>query len=61
LAGVGFFGFNKQSKIILYLAVRDTVFIKIFTEEIGKILLEDHTLKLIVFDSQEEVITKWIN
>jgi XisH protein len=50
-----------KSKIILYLAIRDTVFIKIFTEEIGKILLEDQTLKLIVFDSQEEVITKWIN
>ncbi|MCC5622788.1 XisH family protein [Nostoc sp. CHAB 5715] len=50
-----------ESKIILYLAIRDTVFIKIFTEEIGKILLEDNTLKLIVFDSQEEVITKWIN
>ncbi|MFN6465466.1 MAG: XisH family protein [Nostoc sp. DedVER02] len=50
-----------KSKIILYLAIRDTVFIRIFTEEIGKILLEDHTLKLIVSDSQEEVITKWIN
>jgi len=47
--------------MILYLAICDTVFIKIFTEEIGKILLEDQTLKLIVFDSQEEVITKWIN
>ncbi|MEH2377559.1 MAG: XisH family protein [Nostoc sp.] len=50
-----------ESKLILYLAISDTVFIKIFTEEIGKILLEDNTLKLIVFDSQEEVITKWIN
>jgi XisH protein len=50
-----------ESKRILYLAIRDIVFIKIFTEEIGKILLEDKTIKLIVFDSQEEVITEWIN
>ncbi|MCF2150698.1 XisH family protein [Desmonostoc muscorum LEGE 12446] len=50
-----------ESQRTLYLAIRDAVFIKIFTEEIGKILLEDKTIKLIVFDSQEEVITEWIN
>lgn len=49
-----------ESKRILYLAIRDTVFNRIFTEEIGKILLEDNTIKLIVFDSQEEVIIQWI-
>ncbi|MBO1071033.1 MAG: fatty-acid synthase [Dolichospermum sp. DEX189] len=49
-----------ESDRVLYLAIRDTVFYKIFTEEIGKILLEDNTIKLIVFDSQEEKITQWI-
>lgn len=46
---------------IIYLAIRNTVFNKIFTEEIGSILLEDNTIKLIVFDSQTEAITKWID
>lgn len=50
-----------ESKRILYLAITDIVFIKIFREEIGKMLLDDNTLKLIVFDSEQEVITKWIN
>lgn len=50
-----------ESERILYLAIRETVFNKIFTEEIGKILLEDNTIKLIVFDSQAEAITKWID
>jgi len=50
-----------KSERILYLAITNTVFLKIFTEEIGKILLDDDTLKLIIFDSQKEVITKWIN
>ncbi|AFY42030.1 XisH family protein [Nostoc sp. PCC 7107] len=50
-----------ESERIIYLAIRDTVFNKIFTEEIGKILLEENTIKLIVFDSQAEAITKWID
>ncbi|BAZ51837.1 XisH protein [Nostoc sp. NIES-4103] len=50
-----------ESKRILCLAITDIVFIKIFREEIGKMLLDDNTLKLIVFDSEQEVITKWIN
>ncbi|MBD2491066.1 XisH family protein [Aulosira sp. FACHB-615] len=50
-----------ESERILYLAIRDTVFNKIFAEEIGKILLEDNTVKLIVFDSQVEAITTWID
>ncbi|MBD2452855.1 XisH family protein [Nostoc sp. FACHB-87] len=50
-----------ESERILYLAIRDTVFNKIFAEEIGKILLEDNTVKLIVFDSQAEAITTWID
>lgn len=46
---------------ILYLAVREAIFNRLFTEEIGKILLEDHTLKLIIFDPEKEVITQWIS
>lgn len=46
----------------LYLAIRDSVFKRLFTEEeIGKILLEEQILKLIIFDHEKEVITQWIN
>ncbi|AFZ32996.1 XisH protein [Gloeocapsa sp. PCC 7428] len=44
----------------LYLAVQGEVFADIFDEPIGQILLEDYTLSLIVFDSKQEVILKWI-
>lgn len=49
------------SELILYLAIRQAVFDRLFTEEIGQILLQDKTIKLIVFDPEKEVITQWIN
>lgn len=52
---------RQLSELILYLAIRESVFKRLFTEEIGQILLEDHTLKLIIFDTEKEVITQWIN
>jgi hypothetical protein len=45
---------------ILYLAIRREVYEDIFEEPIGKILLDNHRLKLIVFDEDEEVIDQWI-
>lgn len=45
----------------LYLAIRNITFQELFTEEIGQMLIEDRTLKLIVFDPDSEVITQWIN
>ena len=51
---------RKLSERILYLAIRETIFNRLFTEEIGQILLEDNTIKLIIFDPEQEVITKWI-
>lgn len=51
---------RKLSERILYLAIRETIFNRLFTEEIGQILLEDNSLKLIIFDPEQEVITKWI-
>jgi hypothetical protein len=45
----------------LYLAVSEEVFVDVFEEPIGKLLLENRLLQLIVFDSQKEVILKWIN
>jgi len=45
----------------LYLAIRETTYNNLFSQEIGQILLEEKTLKLIIFNPETEVITKWIN
>jgi hypothetical protein len=46
---------------ILYLDIRETTYNNLFSQEIGQILLEEKTLKLIIFNPEEEVITQWIN
>ena len=45
---------------VLYLAIRAAVFESIFEEPIGRILLENQRLRLVVFDPEAEVIVKWI-
>ena len=45
----------------LYLAIRENTFNSLFHQEIGQILLEEKTLKLIIFNPDNEVITQWIN
>lgn len=56
---------NVLSKVepdrLLYLAVHEEVFLSIFEEAIGKLLLENNRINLIVFDRKEEVILKWIH
>ncbi|MBC8231906.1 XisH family protein [bacterium] len=44
----------------LYLAIHNEIFLDIFEEPLGKLLLEDHQVCLIVYDLQAEVILKWI-
>lgn len=46
---------------VLYLAMRESSFIKLFEQEIGRILLENKVLKLLTFNPNQEVITQWIN
>jgi hypothetical protein len=45
---------------ILYLAVHQEAFSDIFEDPLGKLLLEDYGVRLIVFDLQKEEILKWI-
>ncbi|WP_404788983.1 element excision factor XisH family protein [Altericista sp. CCNU0014] len=45
---------------ILYLAIREAVFHKLFEQEVGQILLENKVLKLLAFNPETEVIAKWI-
>ena len=44
----------------LHLAIRESVFHKLFEQEVGQILLENKVLKLLTFNPETEVITKWI-
>lgn len=45
---------------MLYLAVHQEVFLDIFEEPLGHILLEDYRIPLIIFDFRTEEIVKWI-
>jgi len=44
---------------VLYLAVHQEAFSDVFEDPLGKLLLEDYGVRLIVFDSQKEEILKW--
>ena len=44
----------------LFLAIREAVYIDLFQEEIGKMLLERNVLQIFAFDPDKEVITRWI-
>lgn len=45
---------------LLYLAVTQDTFDRIFTIELGQLFLEDQFVRVIAFDEESEVITQWI-
>ena len=51
---------KREPERVLYLAVHEEVWLSIFEEALGKLLLENQRLKLLVFDRREEVILRWI-
>lgn len=44
---------------LLYLAITEEIFVDLFAEPIGQLLLTKHHLRLLVFDSVMEVIRLW--
>ncbi|MBF0200126.1 MAG: XisH family protein [Desulfamplus sp.] len=46
---------------ILYLAIRQAVFLDVFEEPVGQLLLENQRVRLIVFNHRKEEIIKWIS
>jgi len=44
----------------LFLAVPQLAFVELFDEPVGRLLIEEEELLLIVFDPQREEITQWI-
>ena len=45
---------------LLYLAVTESTYEAVFDIELGQIFLEDNFVRLIVFDEEKEVITRWM-
>ncbi len=44
----------------LFLAVRQLTFTEIFEEPVGKLLLDNGLLRLVVFDEEKEEILQWL-
>jgi len=44
----------------LYLAIHEEVYNETFEDPLGKLLLEDHKIRLIVYDREKEEILQWI-
>jgi hypothetical protein len=45
----------------LYLAVPEDIFVSLFDTTFGRLAMQTHQLKVLVFDDQQEVIVKWID
>jgi hypothetical protein len=46
---------------ILYLAIREASYMKLFEQEIGMILIENKVLKILTFNPEIEEIVRWID
>ncbi|MBL8796117.1 MAG: XisH family protein [Planctomycetia bacterium] len=51
---------KREPSRVLYLAVADYVMDNVFDEPIGKLILQNHRIPLIVFDPRSGVVTQWI-
>ena len=51
---------KKDPDRFLYLAVPQSIFDELFTDEIGQILLSSTDLWLIFFEPHQEEITQWL-
>lgn len=50
---------NIEPDRILYLAVNEVIFVDLFEEPIGKLLIANGRVRLLVFDPAQEVIRQW--
>lgn len=51
---------RSQPDRILYLAISDEVYLDFFQEEIAQMVVENHQIKLIIFDAKKAEVVKWI-
>ena len=52
---------KKEPDRTLYLAITEEIYISFFNEDIVEVVLADGVIKIIVGDTIQEVITRWIN
>jgi hypothetical protein len=52
---------QQEAEPPLYLAVPRLAYEGVWTEPAGRIMIEAQSLKLVVFDIEQEVIIRWIN
>lgn len=45
---------------VLFLAVHEDVFLEVFQEPLGQLLIEDYNVAMVVFDLHTETIIKWM-
>ncbi|MBJ6609929.1 MAG: XisH family protein [Candidatus Thiothrix moscowensis] len=50
----------KEPERILYLAVTTRVAREVFEVELGQLLLDTGSVRILVFDAEQEVITQWL-
>lgn len=51
---------HSEPERTLYLAVPEDIFASFFELPFGKLAAQGHQLKILIFDSEKEVIVKWI-
>jgi hypothetical protein len=44
----------------LFVAISEEVYVDLFEEPIGRLMLENHRVRLVVFDPETEVIRQWV-
>ena len=49
-----------NSDRVLYLGVRQETFDSVFVDDIGQLILQNRRVRLVVFDPDLEVVTRWI-
>lgn len=52
---------RQQPDRVLYLAVEEEVFLDVFEKDLGKDLIAEYSVPVIVFDSQREEVVRWID
>ncbi len=52
---------KKEPERKVFLAIRKSVYVSVFEDELGKLVLEGGDICLIVFDEVTEEIVQWIN
>ncbi|NJK73781.1 MAG: fatty-acid synthase [Richelia sp. CSU_2_1] len=52
---------KKEPDRALYLAITEEIYTSFFQEDIVQVVLEDKIIKIIVVDTIQEVVTRWIN